>query len=104
MALSAPIDITPIGLESGNIKFYVNRRRVVKIIHLTKLSGDTSGTVDTKLQYVRKIIVLKGDGTLDATATSTTGFGSNGGTFTTTLASLTTGQTEMYVIATGGRN
>lgn len=104
MALSAPIDVTPVGLESGVIKFFVDRRRPVKIIHVTKESADTSGTVDTKLQYVKKIILLKADGTLDITGTATVGFGSNGGTFTTTLATLTTGGTELYVIAIGGRN
>src|SRR5678815_1024096 len=104
MALSAPIDVMPIGLPSLVEKFFVDRRRPCKVIHVTKLSGDTSGTVDTKLQYCKRVIVLKGDGTLDATATATTGFGAAGGTFTTTLASLTTGQTEMYVIAIGGRN
>lgn len=104
MGLSAPINVTPVGLESGVIKFFVDRRRPVKIIHVTKLSGDTSGTVDTLLQYCKKVIVLMGDGTLDATATATNGFGLNGATFTTTLATLTTGQTELYVIAIGGRN
>lgn len=104
MALSSPIDVTPVGLPSGVIRFFVDRRRPCKIIHVTKLSGDTSGTVDTLLPYVKRIILLKADGTLDTTGTATTGFGSNGGTFTTTLASLTTGGTELYVIAIGGRN
>jgi hypothetical protein len=104
MALSAPIDVTPVGIPSLVEKFFVDRRRPCKIIHVTKLSGDTSGTVDTKLQYVKRIILLKADGTLDATGTATVGFGAAGATFTTTLASLTTGGTELYVIAIGGRN
>ena len=104
MALSAPIDVTAVGMASGVTGFFVNRRRPCKIIHVTKSSGDTSGTVDTKLRYVNQIILLKADGTLDTTGTATVGYGDSGGTFTTTLASLTTGGTELYVIAIGGRN
>jgi hypothetical protein len=103
MALSAPVAITPLTRPSGIPGFYVDRRRPCSIIHVTKSNGDTSGTVDTLLTYVKEVIILLADGTIDTTATATTGYGLNGATFSTVLASLTAG-TAFYVIAIGGRN
>lgn len=104
MAFSNPINIAALGNDSGITRFFVDRRRPCKVINVTKASGDTSGTVDCLMPYVKKVIVLKGDGTLDTTAVATAGYGSNGANFSSSLSSLTTGQTSIYVIAIGGRN
>jgi hypothetical protein len=102
MALSAPIPLV-LTRSSGRDGFFVDRYRRAKIIQVTKLNGDTSGSVDTLLQYCKEVVILKADGTVDTTATATTGYGSNGGTFTTVLASLSAG-TSFYVVAIGGKN
>ena len=103
MAFSAPTQLLPLRLESGVINFFTDRRRVTSITQHTKGNGDTTGTVDTYLRFVKKVIILKSDGTEDTTATATTGFGATGSTFSTVLGSLAAG-TSIYVIAIGGRN
>ena len=91
--------------KSGRNDFFVDYRRRVKIIPFTKLTGDTtSGNVDTELTYCKEIIVLKNDMSVDSAAVPTTGFGSNGGTFTTSITALSTGYTTGYLICVGGKN
>ena len=89
---------------SGRNGFCVDRNRPCKIAPITKLTGDTTGSWDTGLEYVKEIIVLKSDLSVDSTAVGTTGSEGAGGTFTTTLTSLSTGYTAGYIIAIGGRN
>jgi hypothetical protein len=90
---------------SGRNDFFVDFRRRVKIIPFTKLTGDTtSGDVDTEMHYVKAITVLKSDMSVDTAATPTTGFGSNGGNFTTSITNLSTGYTSGYLIVEGGKN
>lgn len=103
MAFSAPVQLLPLRLESGVINFFVDRRRVCSITKHTKANGDTDGTVDTYLRYVKKVVVLKSDGTEDTGAVATTGYGATGANFSTVLSSLAAG-TVIYVIAIGGRN
>jgi hypothetical protein len=71
----------------------------------TKLNGDTTGVVDTKLRVLRQVIILLADGTtVDTTGTATAGSRGSGatvtGTVSTTLASLTAG-TSFFLICKG---
>lgn len=92
--------------RSGRNDFFVDLRRRVKIIPFTKLTGDTvSGNVDTGLTYCRAVHVLKNDMSEDTAAVvATTGFGSNGGTFTTSITGMATGYTTGFLICVGGKN
>lgn len=91
--------------KSGRNDFRADRDRRVKIIPFTKLTGDTtSGSVDTELPYCKEIVVKKADATEDTAAVPTTGFGSNGANFSTSITALSTGYTAGYLYCFGGKN
>ena len=104
MAFSASGGPIPITRPSGRNEFFVDFRKPCRVIPFTKLTGDTTGTLNTNLQYCREIIILKADLTEDTAAVKTTGFGSNGATFSSALTSLSTGYTAGYAICIGGKN
>lgn len=81
--------------------FYIDRRRPCTIFYFVKLTGDTTLSLDTLLQWCKEVIVLGADGVTVIAATSTTGSGAPG-TFTTSLASLGAGLTG-FIICIGNR-
>lgn len=104
MAISLVVPIAPPTTTAGGQKlpgfagFSMSsrggNRRHVKIF---KFTGQ-SGTLDTLMRVVEKIILLGFDGVVDATGTATIGRVLTG-TFSTTIASLT--DTGGYAIVVG---
>lgn len=91
--------IIPPARPSGISGLSIDRRRPVTVFYFVKLTGDTTLSLDTKLQWLKEVIVLDADGVTVIAATSTTGSGAPG-SFTTALASLGAGLTG-FIICVG---
>lgn len=100
MAVTTTRIIVP-ARASGLSGLYVDKNRPVTMFYFVKLTGDTTASLDTKLQWCKEIIVLDADGVSVIAATSTTGSGAPG-SFTSALAALGAGLTG-FIICVGNK-
>lgn len=98
MAVTKVLIALPTTRRTANNQFRVSRK-LARIFNLTKLSGDTTYTLDTGMQSAHEVIILDDTGAVISGAAGTTGVG-GAGTFSSALTGLGAG-TFVTVIVIG---